>query len=377
MAESEDGQEKTEDPTPKRLRDAKEKGQIARSRELNTVAVTLVAAVGLWMMGPTIVDDLGRIMEFTFQPTRDQVFDTSALLEFFGRAVWAAFELTLPFLTLMTVIALFAPMSLGGWMFSGQALIPKGERINPLKGIKRIVSVRGLMELGKALAKFLLVASIGYGLFEFLREDILGLAAEPLTSAISHAGEMLALAFIVLSAGLIVVALIDVPFQIWDHTQKLKMTRQEVKDEMKQTEGKPEVKQKMRQMQQEMTQRRMMEDVPGADVVITNPTHYAVALRYDPDAGGAPVLVAKGQDMIALQIRKVADGNGVEIFEAPPLARAIYYHTEIDDEIPSSLYVAVAQVLAYVFQLRAARNAGEPSPDRPRPEVPDDMDEDT
>ncbi len=375
MAEAENGQEKTEQPTPKRLRESREKGQIARSRELNTMAVTLVAAVGMWFMARDMFAGLTGVMEMAFQPSREQVFDTATVYRFIGRGLLAVLEITGPFLLLMTVVAILAPLALGGWSFSPQALAPKLERISPIQGMKRLFSARAGMELFKALAKFVIIGGVGVALFFHFDEQILMLGYEAPREAIVHGAKIFATVFVVLAASLALIAAVDVPFQIWDHTQKLKMTLQEVQDEMKETEGKPEVKQKVRQMQHEMTQRRMMEAVPEADVVITNPTHYAVALRYDTEGAGAPVVVAKGQDMVALQIRKIAQHNGVEIFENPPLARAIYNTTEIDQEIPADLYVAVAQVLAWIFQLKSARDSGEQAPPRPDPEteVPDEL----
>jgi flagellar biosynthetic protein FlhB len=273
----------------------------------------------------------------------------------------------------MLVTALAAPVALGGWAFSTEAMSFKTEKLNPLKGLKRIFAVRGLIELLKALVKFLLIGSIGAGLLWHFLPELMGLGREPVVSALAHTGSILSVSFVVLSASLLLIAAIDVPFQLWDHSKNLKMTRQEVKDETKNTEGKPEVKSRIRAMQREIAQRRMMQEIPKADVVITNPTHYAVALRYDAERMAAPIVVAKGVELVAGQIRSVATANNVPLFEAPPLARALFYSAEIDQEVPAGLYLAVAQILAYIFQLRAC-TAGGPIPVRPgEVDVPDEF----
>jgi flagellar biosynthetic protein FlhB len=273
--------------------------------------------------------------------------------------------LVTPFMLLMLVTALLAPLALGGWSFSVEALGPKFDKLNPLKGLKRIFAVRGLVELLKALAKFLLIGGVGAFLLIRNMPRFNGLAYETVPQALAHAGSILGWSFLLLSLSLVVIAAIDVPFQLWDHAKNLKMTHQEIKDEYKTTEGKPEVKAQIRRMQQELAQGRMMAEVPKADVVITNPTHFAVALKYDAKNMRAPRVVAKGADLIASQIRSVATANGVALFEAPPLARAIFYSTEINQEVPAGLYLAVAQVLAYVYQLRTSRRKSGFEPHRP------------
>jgi flagellar biosynthetic protein FlhB len=272
----------------------------------------------------------------------------------------------------MTVIAIFTPMAIGGWSFSTGALAFKADRISPLAGFKRMFSSKGLMELIKAIAKFLVVSSVAVVFLWSKAEQFLGLGAQPLMLALQNGAWLLGQSFLVVSSTLILIAAIDVPFQLWDHSQKLKMTLQEVRDEMKDTEGKPEVKSKVRQLQQEMAQRRMMESVPDADVIITNPTHYAVALKYDHDNMSAPLVLAMGKDLIALKIREIAAFHSIEIFEAPPLARALYANCKLDQEIPGHLYFAVAQILAFVFQLHIAREQGSEIPDRPDPYMPTD-----
>lgn len=362
--ENEDGQEKTEQATPKRLEEARKKGQVPRSRELTTMAMLIMAAISMMVMGKSMIEQMSDVMRLGLAVERAKLFDPWSVIEIFGAAITQGLFLMTPFLVVMVATALAAPVALGGWAFSGQALAFKTEKLNPLKGLKRIFAARGLVELLKALAKFLLIGGVGAILLTHYMPELMGLGRESVGSGMAHAGDILLKSFIVLSASLILIAAIDVPFQIWDHAKNMKMTRQEVKDEHKNTEGKPEVKARVRQMQHEIAQRRMMEAIPDADVVITNPTHFAVALRYDADNMGAPIVVAKGVELVASQIRTVATANKVPLFEAPPLARALYYSTEIDHEVPSGLYLAVAQILAYVFQLKASARGG-PVPNRP------------
>ena len=375
MAENKDGQERTEQATPKRQQEARRKGQIPRSRELNTLAMLMAAAGTLVLSGGHMAAQFSALLHNGLSFDRRAIFSPRGLFDAMEMALGAGLALVAPFFVISVIVALVSSVALGGWGFSVEALTPKLDKLNPLKGFKRMFSVRGLVELLKALAKFLLVAGVGIGLFMHYSSELIGLGYESVEAALAHAGEILAWCFLLLSATLILVAAADVPFQLWDHKRNLKMTRQEVKDELKDTEGKPEVKSRIKQMQREIAQRRMMEAVPDADVVITNPTHYAVALKYDDARMGAPVVVAKGKDLIAREIRERAIAAEVPIVSAPPLARAIFFSTELDQEIPAALYLAVAQVLAYVFQLRtAARHGGEVPPPPADIEVPEGFD---
>jgi flagellar biosynthetic protein FlhB len=373
MAENEDGQERSEQATPKRQEEARKKGQVPRSREMTTMAMLLMAAVCMSLMGAHMIEGLGAVMQLGLRVERARLFDAFALTEIFGQAVYQGFVVIVPFLLVMLLTALLAPVALGGWSFSTEALSFKADKLNPLKGLKRIFAVRGLVELLKALAKFLLIGSVGAALLWHFLPQLMGLGREAVEHGLAHAGSILATSFVVLSASLLLIAAIDVPFQLWDHAKNLKMTRQEVRDEHKDTEGRPEVKSRVRAMQREIAQRRMMEEIPKADVIITNPTHYAVALRYDTENMSAPIVVAKGVELLASQIRTVAVANKVPLYEAPPLARALYYSADINQEIPAGLYLAVAQILAYVFQLRATTRGG-PVPARPADvPVPDEF----
>ncbi len=362
MAEQDSGQERTEEPTPKRLKEARERGQVPRSRELNTMTLTLSGAGALVLLGEEMVGRLSALLRDGWQLNRAEVFDLSAGIEHLSRAVTEALLILGPLLILLFIAALVGPLALGGWSFSAKSLGFKWQKLDPVTGLARIFSLKGGMELAKTLLKFAVVAGASAVLLWSSSGALLDLGREPLQQAMAHAAHLLSWSFVGLSAVLILVAAVDVPFQVWDHRRQLKMTRQEIKDEMKESEGRPEVKGRIRALQREIAQRRMMEEVPKADVVIVNPTHYAVALRFD-ESMAAPRVVAKGADLIAARIRAVAEEHEITVFSAPPLARAIYSSTEIDQEIPSGLYLAVAQVLAYVYQLR---KAGDPE-QRPVP----------
>lgn len=372
MAESESGQERTEEATPKRLQDAKEKGDIPRSKELNTTAILLGGVGALLAFGGSISAGLSNMMGANFRFSREDIFDPQVMLIHLGQSMAESMIALIPFFIVVGLAAIIGPIALGGWVMSGKSLAPKGERISPLAGIKRMFAKRALMELIKTIAKFLLVASLSLIILDFMTNDILALAKEDTIPAMAHALRIVGWSVLAMSATMILIAAIDVPFQISSHAKKLKMTMQEVKDEMKNTEGKPEVKSRIRQLQYDMAQGRMMSSVPEADVVITNPEHYAVALKYNSDNMGAPLLVAKGADQIAFKIREIAKAHDIPVLEAPPLARAVFYSTELEQEIPAGLYVAVAQVLAYVFQLqRFEKRQGQrpgPMPDLPIPE---------
>lgn len=352
MAENDSGQERSEEASGKRKQEAREKGQIPRSKELTTVIMLLVGIAGFFFLGGDMITSLERVMRSSFSLQRADVFDTSAMLRHFGESVVAGLQTVMPLLILLVIAAILAPMALGGWAFSTQALKPDLKKMDPIKGLGRVFSLKGLMELVKAVAKLALVGGAGYLVLMAKIDAFIGLGYEDVQQGIGHIGDELLGIIFVLSSTLLIVAALDVPFQIWDYARKQRMTKQEVRDEYKETEGSPELKSKIRQTQQQIAQRRMMEEVPKADVVITNPTHYAVALKYDQERGAAPIVVALGADEVAGHIRRIADANDVPIVSAPPLARAIFHNADLGQEIPAGLYLAVAQVLAYVYQLR-------------------------
>lgn len=351
MAES-SAQERTEEATPKRREDARKKGQIPRSRELNTLTSLLGAGVGMLVFGRQIIDDVSTLLSESLSFGHNAAFSDSIISLQMGDSVTKFLLLLSPLFILLASTAIISPLSLGGWVFSFSQLAPKMERISPIKGLARIFSKKSLVELLKALGKFTLVAGITFYVISQALDYIFLLPLKPFYQALSETGMLFIWCFFGFSSVLIVVVLIDVPFQIWDFKRQIKMTKQEIKDEMKDTDGKPEVKAAIRERQQEFARQRMMAEVPTADVVITNPTHFAVALRYDQSGTGAPKVVAKGRDLVAGRIRAIAKENGIALFAAPPLARALYASTDINQEIPSNLFLAVAQVLAYIFQLR-------------------------
>lgn len=371
--ESENGQEKTEEPTPKRRQDAKDKGQVPRSKELNTTMVMVLGAGGLLLLGSYMAGQLFEAFNLAFRIDREDIFDPEAPFHLLRETFWVGLKAVMPFAGIMLVAALLTPALLGGWTMSAKSMAPKLEKMSPLKGIQRMFGTKALIELVKALAKVLVVFSVALLLFWAMHERIASISQEPLRQGLLHGATLFFWAFFALSAALIIVAAVDIPYQIWDHTQKLKMTHQEVKDENKETQGKPEVKSKIRQLQNQLAQGRMMENVPKADVVVTNPTHYAIALRYDQGRMKAPQVVAKGTDVLATRIREIADENRIPRFEAPPLARALYHTAELEREIPAGLYLAVAQVLAYIYQLQTAQRHGGQRPTRPKPDVPEEF----
>ena len=340
------------------------------------MAVTLAGAAAVFFLGEGIVGGITEIMSANLSLSRLSLMSPEQMLTHLKDATRSVTFTLLPWLALLTIVAMLAPLSLGGWSFSTEAMKFKGERINPVAGLKRLFAMRGLVELLKALAKFALVGTIAVLVLNWLADEFIGLGRQSLMQALNHSAWLMATAFILFSAGLILIAAVDVPFQIWDHGKKLRMTRQEVKDELKETEGRPEVRGKVRALQQEIASRRMLEDIPIASVVVTNPTHYAVALRYDAEEMGAPVVVAKGADLLALRIREIANEHGVPIFEAPPLARALYASAEVGDEIAERLYVAVAQVLTYIYQLDNYVAGRSSEPERPVIDIDEAADED-
>lgn len=375
MAE-ETGQEKTEDPTPKRIREAREKGDVPRSKELGATVLLLAAAASALIFGDFVASRMRDMMGGNLSLQRETLFDSAMMVAYLARSMFDALLALSGFFALVLLAAILGPIALGGWNFSGQSVQPKASRINPLSGLKRMFSLKSLVELVKALAKFLLVASIAILVLKFMQPQLLGLGAQDIVPAISEAVSIVIWTFLLISASLILISLLDVPFQLYDYSKKMKMTLQEVKDEMKNTEGKPEVKGRIRQLQREIAQRQMMSKIPDADVVITNPTHYAVALKYAPESGRAPVVLAKGVDFVALKIRELAVEHEVPMLAAPPLARALYQHAELDQEIPAGLFKAVAQVLAYVYQLRSYRKHESAAPTQVRDDdldIPDDL----
>lgn len=365
MADESSDQEKTEEPTPRRLEKAREEGQVARSRELTTFLMLLGGVVGMWSMGGLLYDQLGTVMEQAFLFERRQAFDTGPMLAKVLELGQRTLVAMLPLFLLLALIALVAPALLGGWLISAKSLKPQLGKLNPIKGLKRMLGTQALVEFAKAVAKSVLVGGVGMGFLYLKRNEYLALLDMSTTQGLATALMLAAQACGLMVLTLLVVILIDVPYQLWSHTKKLRMSKEEVKREHKESEGDPHVKARIRSQQQAMARGRMMSQVPEADVVITNPTHYAVALKYDEARMGAPRVVAKGADAVAGRIRELGAESGVPLLEAAPLARALYHHVDLDSEIPLDLYTAVAEVLAWAFRLKHVNDEGGDVPPTP------------
>lgn len=369
MAENDTPQhDRTEQPSAKRLEDARKRGEVPRSRELAMTAVVIAGAAALLGGGRYFADGFEAVFELGLRVPREALFDPTLLPHALMQGLAGGLRILLPIAAVTIGAAVLGSIALGGWSFSGTALTPNLSRLNPIAGFGRIASLNGLVELAKALAKFAVVAGVAALLLWRFGGDFLELGHLTLESAIARAARLAGVCLAGLAASLLLVAAADVPFQFWHYRRKLRMTKQEAKDELKETEGRPEVRSRIRNLQREMATRRMMADVPKADLVAVNPTHYAVALRYDGRTMKAPRVVAKGADLIALQIRRVAEAHKVPIFEHPQFARALYHTSEIGKEISPRLYVAVAQVLTYIYQLtgRTPPGAKGPRPAQPK-----------
>ncbi|OHV12031.1 flagellar biosynthesis protein FlhB [Kushneria phosphatilytica] len=368
-------QEKTEQPTPRRLEKAREEGQVARSRELTTFALISVGIGTLWLMAGWMGSMLADVMRGSMSFAHDELFDDSRMLiDSFNLGVHALLALA-PLLGVLAVIAFVSPMLLGGWLFSTKSLKPDPNKLNPVSGLKRIFSSQALAELAKTIAKSILIGVVAAMYLYFHQEQLVALAGQSILAAMRSSLTMAATCCALIMLAFIGVILLDVPYQIWSHHKKLRMSREDIRQEHKESEGDPQVKGRIRQQQQAMARRRMMSEVPQADVIVTNPTHFAVALAYREEEMGAPRVVAKGADAVAARIREVGREHHVPLLEAPPLARALYRHADLEREIPGPLYTAVAEVLAWVYQLRRFQSEGGPAPNTPQDiAVPPELD---
>ncbi|KVH70436.1 flagellar biosynthesis protein FlhB [Burkholderia cepacia] len=367
--------DKTEAATPRRREKAREEGQVARSRELASFALLAAGFYGAWLLAGPSGGHLQAMLRGAFLFDRATAFDTNRMLSAAGSASLEGFAALLPLLALTGVAALLAPMALGGWLISQKTFELKFDRLNPISGLGRIFSIQGPIQLGMSLAKTLVVGGIGGVAIWRSKDELLGLATQPLGVALPDALHLVAVCCGTTVAGMLVVAALDVPYQIWQYNKKLRMTKEEVKREHRENEGDPHVKGRIRQQQRAIARRRMMAAVPKADVVVTNPTHFAVALQYTDGEMRAPKVVAKGVNLVAARIRELAAEHNVPLLEAPPLARALYHNVELEREIPGSLYSAVAEVLAWVYQLKRFRSEGGAFPAVPVDlDVPADLD---
>jgi flagellar biosynthesis protein FlhB len=357
--------EKTEAASPRRLEKAREDGDVARSRELVTLVMVGAGIAGIWLTAGSLSTTFGGALQHGLQFDRNSAFDSSHMLAQAGSMVLEGLLAIAPFLGMMLLAALVGPLLLGGWLFSTKAIGPNFGKLNPLAGIGRMFSTQSLAELTKALAKSLLVGIVAWWVISAHIGDMVALMGEPAHRALPHAIRMVVADCAVIAASLVIVAMIDVPWQLWSHAKKLRMSREDLRQEHKESEGDPHVKANIRRMQQQAAKRRMMSEVPKADIVVTNPTHFAVALKYRDGDMRAPRVVAKGSDLVAQRIRELAKENNVAILEAPPLTRALFKHTRLGDEIPAGLYTAVAEVLAWVYQLKRWKDEGGDAPRTP------------
>jgi flagellar biosynthetic protein FlhB len=369
---AEDSSQKTEQPTARRLRKAVEEGDVVRSVELPAAAVMISAAIVMALMGSWWVSRFARQMEAGFTFDRKTLETPSLIPTTFLYAIGEGLLVVLPLMLVTLVIAIAASGVTGGFHFSAKAFLPRWSKLSPINGFKRMLGTHALVELLKAIGKFSVVSLVLWWLVDRYLVDLMRVANMGLEPALGQAGQMILQSALWLTLSLVVIALIDAPYQRWSYFKKLRMTKQEVKDELKDMEGRPEVKQQIRRRQREMANARMISKIKDADVVITNPEHFAVALSYDPTSDGAPILLAKGADHLAARIREEARLHGVETFSSPQLARALYFTTEVDRPIPEALYHAVAPVIAYVFSLAQVRPGVEPMA-RPTPSVPPSM----
>jgi flagellar biosynthesis protein FlhB len=372
MADSEMGGERTEDPSPRRLQEARERGQIPRSRELTNFATMIGGSAMLVAIGGSLAARLSQLMRRGLLIDANSLRGTDSMTASLGDACTSALIAVLPVFCALIGLVLLASVVLGGWNFSPQALMPDFSRLSPLSGLKRVFGLHGVSELGKALLKCLVVGGVCAAIVSSLFGDVLALARMAPQAAVGRGAGLLSWAFVWLCASLALVAIVDVPLQLFQFKRALRMTRQELRDESKELDGRPETKQRIRQMQQTLARRRMMHKVPTADVVIVNPTHFAVALKYDPKKMRAPRVLAKGLDLVAQNIRRIAEEHRIPVFESPKLARALYRSTDLNKEIPSGLYVAVAQVLSYIFRLRTLNPTLAARMARPDPQVSDE-----
>ncbi len=369
MAENDSTEERTEEPTAKRLEKARSEGRVARSQELSVAAMLIGTSIFLYFMGGYFIENLADEFAAGFVFDRKLVFSDNLVLENLISLGLKSFFVIVPIFALTFVIATIAAGAIGGFVLSFEALAPKLSKINPIEGIKRIFGLRAVIELIKALAKFLLIGGVLVFVLSTSLDSLIELGFKGLKPALNEAGSVIATGMLWVTIPLIVVASIDVPYQIFEYKKKLKMTKQEIKDELKETEGRPEVRAQIRRKQREMAMGRMIDAVAEADVIITNPSEFAVALSYNPGTEEAPQLIAKGVDLIASQIRNKAKENGVPVFASPLLARALYFTTDVNEYIPESLYYAVAQVIAYVFNLQSV-SMNQNRVDKPNPEIP-------
>lgn len=363
MAEDSD-LEKTEPASGRKIEQAREQGNVPRSRELATFAILMASAVTVALMGDHFYQGLRSMLRKTYTFDHATATDPSVMIYTLMEATGDILLIFAPFGLALLVVAVGANLLVSGWNYSTQALEPKFDRIDPIQGIARMFSAQSVIELVKAVLKSAVIGGVAGWMLWTQRDDLVNLATEPLNTGISHFAWITLSTFLAAAGAFALIAIIDVPVTLWQYYRKLRMSKDEVKQEFKQQQGDPLIRGRIRQLQREMARRRMMTEIPKAEVVVTNPMHFAVALKYDDKRMSAPQVVAKGSQLVANRIKEIAREHGVPIVEAPPLARALHRHVEIGDTIPGSLFTAVAQVLAYVYQLKQSNT---------RPSLPDDL----
>jgi len=363
MAENETTEERNEEPTERRLKKAREEGTVARSKELSTALVTMSGLAWLAVASPWILDALSTLFKVSFQ-WRDSL-DQQDVGPLINAAMTPFIWLFSSFFIVVVIASMIAGSSTGGWVASSKILRPKAERLSIIKGFKRVFSVNSLMELVKAILKVILVAVVAFLTVNVFWDSFQAAQRASWPGSFVQGMTLVLTCVIIIASVSLLIAAIDVPFQIQQYLKQVKMSRKEVKDEMKETDGNPELKSKRRSMQYELAQNRAISSVPDADVVITNPTHFAVALKYNPQQQAAPIALGMGLDLVALKMISIAKERNVVVFEAPMLARALYYTSKVDQPIAEPLFLAVAQVLAYVMQLRSYRTTRQDPPTRP------------
>jgi flagellar biosynthesis protein FlhB len=367
--------EKTESATPKRLEKAREEGQVARSRELASFALLAAGFFGVWGLSGPISQHLQSILRGAFTFDHATVLDSRQMMIGAANASKEGLFAVLPVLLMTAFAALAAPMALGGWLITTKPLAPNFGRLNPISGLGKIFSAQGPVQLGMSVLKTIVVGGMAGSAIWSRKAEVLGLLTKPLDLALADAMHLIFVCCGMAIGGLFLVAAVDVPYQLYSHAKKLRMSKEEVKREHKENEGDPHIKAKIRSQQRAAARRRMMQAIPTADVIVTNPTHFAVALKYTDGQMRAPKVVAKGVNLVAGRIRELGREHNVPLLEAPPLARALYHNVEINREIPGALYGAVAQVLAWVYQLKRYKEDGGVEPDEPSDlDVPKELD---
>ena len=349
-------QERTQPATPKRKQKAKEEGQVPRSKELSVALSLLASGIVLALISTKLFAAFSEVMENSFRLSRDSFFSTATIFKIFRHDVGTVVLAILPFFIVIFLVSLLSPLALGGWLFSLKLIQPKGNRINPISGLKRILSINSLVELAKSILKFILIGSVSFFFTHSNYGELLQLYSSDLNSGLAECKHLLSENYLYLTLIILLIACFDIPFQIWQNAKKLKMTNQEIKEENKESELNAEVKGRIKQIQNRISQNRMIREIPTADIVLTNPTHYAVALRYQIGKDSAPTVVAKGADYMVDRIKMIAKQHKIDIISSPALTRSIYFSTDLFKEIPTGLYKAVAQILAYIFQLKRFRS---------------------